>query len=194
MEYIGVTAQYVEKLYIVDINNHRGVLPCDLVVVRQIVNGQVPMSSSLQTVRQHMNTHKDFKHRIFAGENTYSIQENMIITSFEKGEISVYYLGIKLDDEGFPMIPDTIRYSDALVWYVLMKVKQSELFSGRINPNEFEYYQTQWQSKAYQASSELSMPSPEEAYSLGKRFLRLIPNIQSHQEMYSSDNELNRYN
>jgi len=45
MEYIGVTAQYVEKLYIVDINNHRGVLPCDLVVIRQVVNGQIPMSS-----------------------------------------------------------------------------------------------------------------------------------------------------
>ena len=49
---------------------------------------------------------------------TYTIQGNVIFTSIKNGELQVYYLNIKTDEEGYPMIQDNSSYLRALELYI----------------------------------------------------------------------------
>ena len=49
---------------------------------------------------------------------TYKIQGNCLFTSIEKGEIEIAYIGIKTDEDGFPMVLDNSSYLRALEAYI----------------------------------------------------------------------------
>lgn len=50
--------------------------------------------------------------------HTYKIQGSCIFTSIEKGDIEIAYIGIKTDEEGYPMILDNSSYLRALELYI----------------------------------------------------------------------------
>ena len=90
------------------------------------------------------------------------------------------------------MVLDEIRYLDALINYVIFKVKKAEMFSGRISPQEFEYYKLDWEKARIRAATFASMPDPERAVSIGRQFQRLIPNISAHKQMFADYASLER--
>lgn len=49
---------------------------------------------------------------------TYKIQGSCLFTSIESGDIEVAYIGIKTDEDGFPMILDNSSYLRALEMYI----------------------------------------------------------------------------
>lgn len=49
---------------------------------------------------------------------TYKIQGNCLFTSILEGEIELAYIGIKTDEEGFPMLLDNSSYLRALELYI----------------------------------------------------------------------------
>lgn len=49
---------------------------------------------------------------------TYKIQGNCLFTNIQSGDIDVAYIGIPLDEEGFPMILDNSSYLRALELYI----------------------------------------------------------------------------
>lgn len=51
-------------------------------------------------------------------EQYFITELGVIKTSFPDGCIRVHYTGIKLDENGFPAIPDNESYKQALYWYV----------------------------------------------------------------------------
>ncbi len=48
----------------------------------------------------------------------YMLDVPYIKTSFDSGTIVVFYKSYRVDDNGWPMIPDNTRYKLALTWYV----------------------------------------------------------------------------
>lgn len=58
----------------------------------------------------------------FCAEREYYLENpDYIITSFECGEIILHYQGYKLDEEGFPVVPDSPEHREALAFYILYK-------------------------------------------------------------------------
>lgn len=51
----------------------------------------------------------------------YMENPDYIITSFETGTIVLHYQGYKLDEEGFPAVPDSVEHREALSFYILYK-------------------------------------------------------------------------
>jgi hypothetical protein len=49
---------------------------------------------------------------------TYKIQGNCLFTNIQSGDIDVAYIGIPVDEEGFPMIIDNSSYLRALELYI----------------------------------------------------------------------------
>jgi hypothetical protein len=49
---------------------------------------------------------------------TYKIQGSCLFTSIKDGEVEIAYIGIKTDDEGYPMILDNSSYLRALELYI----------------------------------------------------------------------------
>jgi hypothetical protein len=54
--------------------------------------------------------------------NTYSLNDNYVITGFEKGLIKLIYKGFPLDKEGMPMIIDDFDYKSCLEFYCVSQM------------------------------------------------------------------------
>ena len=193
IEYIDATVQYIDKkTKTEDLKDYRYYLPCDLVEIKQVlINGSVVHFSN-HTVLPTLSSNDKSNYQYNTNSNTYNRQDNCLILSTKRGKLQVFYLGLATDENGFPLIVNNIRYLDAVQAYIVSKIKYSELMSGRINPNEYEYYKQNWEQAKNKAASYISFPTPDNAISIGKQFQRLIPNINSSDSMFKDYATLER--
>ncbi len=87
--------------------------------------------------------------------NEYSIQDDTLILSFEKGMVAVAYYRQKLDPEtGYPMIPDDPSYITAITKYVTMMYFQRMWALGRAGyENRYLKSEQDWQWYCKQAKN-----------------------------------------
>ena len=190
-EYIGATAQFTNSYAELSIENHRAMLPCNFVEVNQVTQGNRVLTHAQKTAHVSLPD-GNHTHKLFQEKNVYYIYDKCIITSFESGKINLYYYGSNVDSEGYPLIPNTLRYIDAVISYIMMKVKTAECFSGRISPNELDYYKMDFEIKCQSAASQIAMPTVDQAIATGKRHQRIMQVIDYSDIMYS-DNGTTQY-
>lgn len=94
----------------VDILHFRGALPDDFIMALEVKDSAtgnilVPESSS------HTGTGLSYK-----------VQDTLIVTSMFNGKITVDYVAVTLDDEGYPKVPDNTLYTDVLKKYIKMNI------------------------------------------------------------------------
>jgi hypothetical protein len=51
------------------------------------------------------------------------------------GFVKLAYKTIATDERGYPLIPDTSSYQEAVYWYVVMKLNFPKLLSGELGGN-----------------------------------------------------------
>lgn len=193
VEYMDATVQYTKKKTSVDrFEDYRYYLPCDLVEIDQVlINSKVAFFSN-HTVLGNIKNDKGNSIRYNTRDNTYNRQDNCLVLSLKKGTIEVFYLGLATDENGFPLIVNNVRYLDAIINFILYKIKFAEGVSGRISAQEVQFYKEQWESSRVRAVAYISMPTPDQAISIGKQFQRLIPNIKASNTMYDDYASLER--
>lgn len=112
---------YKEIPKIVEIIDYRGKIPCDLEQMLGIeYNG-------MRLQRSGGINHKSapcscLDNLVCSVEESYSLNPNYIQTTFKTGCITVYYYGLEVDCDGFPYIVDDPLYTNAVTWYVIMKM------------------------------------------------------------------------
>lgn len=111
MRIVRVPAMFVEKVETLHIENYRAVLPCDFLNMIQV--SYCGKCIRYTTDSFHLETDNQ---RCL--DYTYKIQNHVIITNFEEGDIDISYTAIAVDEDGFPMIPDNSNFTRALEWYV----------------------------------------------------------------------------
>lgn len=90
----------------------------------------------------------------------YSIQDGVLKFSFPEGQIAISYLRIKLDCDGFPMIPDTYSVITAVTKYCIMKIMENDFYSHRQgSESRLQKAENDWQWYCLQASNEGKIPS-----------------------------------
>jgi hypothetical protein len=107
---------------------------------------------------------------------TYKIDNPYIKTNFKEGHICIAFIRQPLDDKGWPMIPDTVHYVEAIKKYLVYKIKYSEFLQGAIHPNIYEKLEQDWHLYCRQARNTMLMPSTiDEMENLKDSWKRLIP-------------------
>jgi len=132
-------------------------------VIKETFNGHAQYISQISAVQQLPWGYNEF----------YYTDMGYINTSFCDGEIVVYYRGVKVDEDGFPMIPDNQNYKQALYWYC-----RAMMIGAGYEDKIFTYDHcfTQWeQIYAPRATAEIRMPSPEQMQHRINTFVRFIP-------------------
>lgn len=95
-----------------------------------------------------------------------------IETSLEKGMIRVNYLGIPVDTDGYPLIPDNENYKEAIYYKVRMKLIEA----GYPDPTmKWEICMQLFEKYAGRAMGEIRYPSPDRMESMHRTLTRLIP-------------------
>lgn len=141
-------------------------LPGPTVFTSQIVSTPTPDGNGL-----YFSTLNKVNQQPFHDTAYYQVELDYIQTSFECGQITVYYKHYPLDERGFPLIPDNSNLKETLYWYVRKKLIESgwqdPVFKHQECENHFEFYMGR-------ALAELDFPSPDEMEHRVNTFRRLI--------------------
>ena len=153
---VGMPALFVDKVAHLDVEKYRTALPCDVYEVKQVKCGE--HCKTLNASTDVFNV-EDSRTNV----PTYRIQNNVMVFSFEEGDVTIAYTAFMLDEEGLPMVPSDETFKRALVSYIIYKRVYTDYINGRV-PNEhiMERVENNYEVDVAIASRRLKMPSRDE--------------------------------
>lgn len=89
----------------------------------------------------------------------FKIENSTIHTSFESGTIELDGSAFLLDEEGFPMIIDTYKYTTAVFWYVMYQLLLGEYDSPKVTWKDAE---DRWEEFRQRAANEPKIMGKQE--------------------------------
>lgn len=162
----GIPKLYQDKETLIKIEQYRGLLPCDLVSINQVMDCKTKLC-----LRSSTNTFTNCDSKY-----TFRVQGRAIITSLQEGEIMVSYKSIPIDEDGFPLLIDNSVFIEALKEYI-KKEYFSILFDlGKINQAVLQHTEQRYAWLAGQLRSEFTIPSVSEMESIKNMWTRPIQN------------------
>lgn len=118
--------------------------------------------------------------------------EKKLRYNFIEGEVAISYLKNSVDKEtGYPLIPDQISYTTAIVYYLKWKIAEMHDWAGREGwVSKAEKAEQRWGKYAKQAKNYMKMPKTLDQYqNLLEQSHYLIPN---HKRYYGFFGNLNK--
>ena len=185
MGVIGSPKLFLDKIEKVEINNYRGVLPCDFISMIQVrgVKHQCGPDEYVATANTfHTAERKDN----YISLPTYKVQGDVIITSREKDTIEVSYRAIPVDENGWPMLPDNAVFIRALEAYIKMKRFTVLFDQGQISLQVFNNAQQDYAWCVGQAETEFARPTIDEMETITNMWNRLIPTVSEHRNGFAT--------
>ena len=109
--------------------------------------------------------------------NTFYVNNSYLITDItgEDQNVCIIYLGIHVDDEGFPMIPDDPLIIKAVESYIIYSLDYANFRKGKITDKVFQKSESEWLFYCPAAKGAANMPNLAQLSNLGNIFRRLIP-------------------
>lgn len=121
------------------------------------------------------------------------IKPGWIVLNRNKGYIKIAYKAIATDERGYPLIPDTSSYQEAVYWYVMMKLNFPKYLSGKLGgkgvnsaTNVYYYLQQQWNFYRNQAYADAMMPTETDMINIKNEWNKLVPEWDSDESFFES--------
>lgn len=166
LDFIGTQRQLVGKTRIIKTSSFRAPIPSDLYSLESIryASGNYNNSPSIDDFKYDLEeSDADYNSSFYNKQksnqsglnNGYIIDGNYIKTDLEESWIAITYWAFPLDNEGFPLIPDMVEFTEAITWYVMQKILLSGVNHPVIN---YELAHNQWLKYCTQARNQANMP------------------------------------
>lgn len=184
MQYIGSYYQYTEKYITIPIDNYKGELPCDFYSLLRITNN---LGNNYNSFNKHLiGDDSTSINKGALSTRDYNITNNVITTSFVRGNLHLQYLAIPTDCDGLPMIPDVVDYQDALMWRCAYQLslrghtfKQSQL-------NDLNFTKSMWYRYCNQARAVINMPDVDALERIKNIMIRFKPDLNQYHNGFES--------
>lgn len=86
----------------------------------------------------------------------HKITMDTIYVGYKTGDLELQYLALPVDERGFPLIPDSTEYFNALTWLIISKlILRGDFVHKDIN---FQYADERWTKGALSARADANMP------------------------------------
>ena len=116
----------------------------------------------------------------------YFIKPGWMLLNRPKGYIKLAYKAIATDERGYPLIPDSNSYREAIYWYVVMKLSFPKFMNGHLGgrgvnsaANVYMYTQSQWNFYRNQAYAEAMMPTADDVRNIKHDWNKLVMDYDS---------------
>jgi len=192
-----------EKVGVVLVDNYRSNIPCDLHyietvkgVIRKdaadIEECEIPKNSFIPmrytTDAFHMYCSKTNDHQCVSSL-TYKVNNNYIFSNFETGFLAISYQAIPVDDNGYPKIPDDIKFKLAVRYHIMMKLAFIKFMQGKISERAYQKIEQDRDFYIGAAETRSQMPSIDMMESIKNNWIRLIPKINQHQDGFRNSGD-----
>ena len=171
---VGYPQIYEEKTVSVNIDEYRGLLPCDLVSV-------ILVKDQCEVMKQATGYFKKC-----CGTPSYSIKGRYIYTTFKSGKVDVAYRAIPVDDDGFPKIPDTPVFLNALELYIKWRRFINLFDQQKINLQILQYAEKDYSAAVAQLNSEMALPNYAEMENITNMINQLIPSVHEYSRAFNT--------
>ena len=167
----GLPEFYQDKETKIEIEDYRGLLPCDLIQI--IMVKECKTNIPLRSMTAEFNPGGRHYHQV-RHEPQFKTQGRVIFTSFKCGDIIISYKAIPVDDEGLPMIIDNTKYLRALELYIRCQVFTILFDMGKITQQVLNHTEQEYSWAAGQLEEEFKIPSVSEMQSITNILNQLI--------------------
>ena len=188
IELIGVPDSYSNQVFSVKIEEGRGKLPCNIMYLRQARLNKdglyLPMRYESSNFHRFVeNVNNDYLNKC---EATYQLNDDCIFTSFQDGVVELACDVFLLDEKGFPLIPDNIKFIKAVEYYIREKIDYKLWRAGKISSDIYAKTEQEqlWYLGAAQSAG--TIPNADRLESIKNNWLRLIPQINQHSDYFKS--------
>lgn len=130
----------------------------------------------------------------FFGDATYKINDNYIFTNFKEGSVYMAYTAFPIDEAGFPLIPDNIKYKMAVQWYIISKVDYILYRRGDITRDIYEKSVQEYCFYVGAAQNSMRIPTIDQMQSIQNMIVRLIPRLNQHSQFFANMNTQEQLN
>lgn len=120
LDFIGSYTQLETKITDIPIENFKSPIPTDLVILNGITYKDKPLSTRHSNILSEDSPNRNSRY-----EESFSINPNFFVFSFEEGIATISYQSIPVDDKGYPLIPDNQYFREALFWYCFKQMLMS---------------------------------------------------------------------
>lgn len=130
-------------------------------------------------------------------EPTFFIKPGWIVLNKKEGYVKLNYKAIATDERGYPLIPDTTSYQEAIYWYVMMKLTFPKWLKGNFQTKRaatgaqyaYTYIQQQWNFYRNQAYAEAMMPTESDMRSIKNEWNKLVPEFDCDEIFFKKEGE-----
>lgn len=180
MRIMGCPRMFEERTALVEIENYRGLLPCDFNDIIQVRTHSSCDRKNYGVFRHTTDSFHMSDNKQDSFDLTYKIQGNIIFTSIKEGIIEIAYNAFAVDSDGYPLIPDNSSFIRALELYI-KKQHFTVLFdTGKINNAILNQTLQDYAFAVGQAQSDLVRPTIDQMESLTNSLNTLITRVSEH--------------
>jgi hypothetical protein len=196
---------YQDKIDTVEIEDFKGLLPCDLVSINQVKDLKTKMclramtdtfASGMRDKPKHPKPlYPDLQNNVrdmhpphhpwyippackYKEEPAFKTQGRIIYTSFPHGVVEISYKSIPVDENGYPMLIDNENYLACLEAYIKKLVFTMKFDTGKINAQVLMNAQAEYSNLCAQLRTEFSSPSMSEMESITRMLNTMIPKVR----------------
>lgn len=167
----GFPKLYQNKEAVLDIENYRAVLPCDLIAINQVKDYKTQIC-----LRAMTDTFLPADKRLLT-ELSFKTQGQVLYTSFKEGQVEVSYRAIPVDENGFPLLVDNEIYIAALEAYIKKQVFTIKFDQGKVTGPVLQNAKQDYALLAGQLNSEFTIPSISEMQSISNMLTHMVPRM-----------------
>lgn len=180
MRIVGCPRMFEEKTALVEIENYRGMIPCDFNDIIQVRTHSSCDRKNYGVFRHTTDSFHMSDNKQDSFDLTYKIQGNVIFTSIKEGTIEIAYNAFAVDSDGYPMIPDNSSFISALELYIKKKHFNILFDTGKISQAIYNQVCQDYAWAVGQAQSDLIRPTLDQMQSITNSLNTLVPRMSEH--------------
>lgn len=188
---IGAYGQYDEVSKCLDVCNHQVELPCGFHKLVDISYKTKPIAWATNTLANNYEC-EGCKIPKCGTEETFYITDGYLRTSFESGKICIVYLGIVVDDDGYPMVPDDVYFDKALSSYCTYMFDKINFRAGKLPEAIYRDSERDWLFYVNSARGAANMPNVAQLERLKNVWVRLIPKQNEYNKFFKNNSNQER--
>lgn len=190
---IGTTEQMNDEVEKISMVSQRGALPNNLVYVNQVRTADTKIPLRYTGNPFHSAINPDCPDIHVESSNTYSLNNSFIFTNFDDQDLEISFRALPVDEKGFPLIPDDIKFKMAMESYLMERIGFKLNLLGRLSENKYERLikERDWYMGA--AQSRGKMPSVDKMETIKNAFSRLLTHGMAHSTSFTSISDPETY-
>lgn len=176
LNFIGSSSQFeqIEETLIVE--DHKALIPTNFITLQQL---KFKENDCWKLIEYNPSTFRgveeDCPNKFIKTEESFSLNPNYILTTFEEGEILVSYKSFPVDEDGFPLVPDNQYFKEALFWYCYRQM----IFRGykpKVDQITYDFADHKWKFYCSGARNKANYPDITGYQRFRDVWVGLIPN------------------